>query len=240
MNKLGFLLGAVAIVVAVFAFQYPLAVPGPQGLQGVPGLNGKDGRDGALGARGLQGLPGKNAEPQLGAITGPDFFFPYLGVNGVEQFYYSQGWNTGTSTVCSFLSPNATSTLQLATIQMNSATATDIQLNWGRGTGNEDYATTTWFDRSATTVPAVVFSNNDTAIDDFFHSVVATTGVDAIDTSDKFASQYRSPRTLPIFPPNERFNVSVAAKNLDTAAAGNGADNFQLTGTCEAVFKTFR
>lgn len=239
MNKtLALVLGLVVAAGLVAGFVLPVAPDVAKGPQGPQGQQGERGPTGPQGPRGLQGPQGPKGDPGLGSVIGPDQYLPYWNFNGLTRTFVNQKWNQGTSTVCSFQSPNATSTLVSATIQMTGATSTDIFVGWGRGVGSKDYATTTLFDRSATTVPAVVFSTNSAgADDDFVHSVVATTtqlikqaGVDG-----PWLSMDRV-----VFLPNDRFNVVVNAKNLDTAAAGTtGADNFNLTGTCGAIFQQF-
>ena len=212
-------------------------VVGPQGPQGTQGPKGNTGLHGPRGPHGPVGPRGPAGADQLGSVVGPDQFLPYWNFNGLKRTYVEVRWNQATSTVCSIQSPFATSTLVWATVQQTEATSTDIQVGWGRGSGAEDFATTTLFDRTATTVPNVVFANNNTGIDDFVHSVVATTGVDAIDTDNRFASQFRSSRTLPIFSPNDRFNVRLDAKNLDGEADLVAVDSFNLEGTCNAIFQ---
>lgn len=230
MNKLGLFVGSVALVAAVLATQYPAAlpgVPGSQGVQGVQGLKGEKGDRGPVGPKGADAV-------SLGASPGPDFYIPYLNVNGATRTYIEVPFSQGTSTVCSVQSPFATSTLVSAKIQMTTATATDIQVGYGRGLGSEDFGTTTLLARAATTTPAVEFSNNATAgPDDFLHSVQATStelakqsGLDREVTMDKV-----------IFSPNDRFNVRVAAKNIDIAEAA--ASTFNLGGSCVVIFEQF-
>lgn len=233
MNKtLALVLGFVLLTAGVgVGFVLPIA-PDASELAGPKGDKGDVGPRGPQGLQGLRGLQGPAGEPGLGAISGPDFFFPYFGVNKVEVFPSSLSFAQGTSTICSFQSPlNATSTLAgLPSVQLRTATDTDLQVGWGRGTGFEDFATTTLLDRSATTTPAVHFSNNATAIDDFLHSVLATTT-----EFTKSGAEIPIGMDKVIFSPGDRLNIKVAAKNVDNAEA----DGFNLTGTCEATFKTF-
>lgn len=64
-------------------------------------------------------------EIQVGATASPDIQSSYLTFGGVREWAYHTGsFNTGTTTVCSFLSPAATSTLVAATTQITSATST--------------------------------------------------------------------------------------------------------------------
>ena len=241
MKKVLLLVGVALAVVLALGVSYPTANTGPQGdkgAQGDRGAQGVAGRDGKDGARGPQGAPGKNGD-NLGALVGPDLFVPYLNVNGINRTFTRLSFTQGTSTVCSILSPAATSTLVSAKVQMTVATDTDLFFGWGRGTGSRDFATTTLYDRSATTSVGVSFANNATGADDFLHSVYATTGVDSIDTANKFDPQNRSVRTNPIFSPNDRFNVRVAAKNVDIISPETDAITFNLTGSCEAIFEQF-
>lgn len=50
-------------------------------------------------------------EFNAGAVSGPDVNGPYLSVNGVTSFYDKATMKQATSTLCSFKSPNATSSL---------------------------------------------------------------------------------------------------------------------------------
>lgn len=244
MSKLLGLGLAVLVVLAVAGIVLPTApdittVKGPQGEQG---LRGPAGPQGPAGPRGLTGPQGPKGEPgtSLGAVVGPDLFLPHLAVNKLLRTYQEVPWNQGTSTVCSIESPAATSTLVYATIEMNEATATNIMVAWGRGNGFEDQATTTLLDRSATTTTYVEFSNNDTAIDDFRHSVVATTTAnEKVDDPD--GTERQVPMTEVVFSPRDRFNVKIDAKNVDseTDANATAADSFNLTGSCTAIFQEF-
>lgn len=68
--------------------------------------------------------------PVLGAISGPDIPSPYLTVGGVTQWFSSMNMRPATTTVCSFLSPAVTSTLDFATamFEVTSSTASVISI----------------------------------------------------------------------------------------------------------------
>ena len=183
----------------------------------------KDGKDGAQGPRGLKGEPG---EATLGAVVGPDQFLPYWNYNGLHLTREEVRWNEASTTICSFLSPAATSTLVRATIQMTEATSTDVQISWGRGTGSEDFATTTLFAKAATTTPQIEFANNATGIDDFQHSVVAT----STELAKITGADVALPLDRTVFSPKDRFNVAIALETLDDS-------NFGISGTCTAIFQ---
>ena len=238
-NKLGVVLGVVLVVLVGLGVA-GLSLPAvPELTQGPKGDKGDVGPRGLQGVQGLTGPRGPAGEPGLGAVVGPDQFLPHWNFNGMKVTRIEIPWNQGTSTVCSIPAPSATSTLFRApTIQMTSATATDIQVGWGRGLGFEDFATTTLLNRSATTTTYITLSNNDTAIDDFVHSVVAsTTDNEAFKLGN---SEGMIPLDRVIFSPNDRFNVAIAAKNLDTTAAGTvSSENFNLRGSCTAEFLEF-
>lgn len=77
----------------------------------------------ALAAREASGV-------KLGAVAGPDLYFPYFGVNDVREYSFSSNLKLATSTVCSFRTPGATTTLTHAAIRFviasTSATVLDI------------------------------------------------------------------------------------------------------------------
>ena len=244
MNK--FLVGVLVVAVVLggvglFLPSTPDVVNGPKGEQGVKGDKGPAGAQGPAGARGLTGPQGPKGDSgdSLGAFPGPDLFVPYLAINQLTRTYIKQKWSQATSTVCSGLSPRATSTLVSAKIQMTEGTTTDILVSWGRGSGAEDYATTTLWDRTATTVPNVAFSNNGSGgPDDFLHSVFATTGEPFKDLDIDGINNLQFAQNV-IFSPNDRFNVRLDAKNLDIESDLVGVDSFNLEGSCTFIFEEF-
>lgn len=60
----------------------------------------------------------------VGATAGPDDTNPYHSLNGVEQWNYSTKFNKASTTLCSFKSPAATSTLTFASLNISTATTT--------------------------------------------------------------------------------------------------------------------
>src|SRR5574342_1392556 len=58
----------------------------------------------------------------LGAVSGPDIYSPYLNLNDVILFPASEGLNQASTTVCSFQSPNSTSSLLFASVQIDTPT----------------------------------------------------------------------------------------------------------------------
>lgn len=78
---------------------------------------------------------------RLGASPGSQFETPELTVNGVKKFIHHRTFNTASSTVCSVLSPDATSTLLYAVARISTATNTALVWDWGKSTNS--YSTTT-------------------------------------------------------------------------------------------------
>lgn len=77
-----------------------------------------------------------NQIPGLGAVVGPDSSFPCESHNGVTRCFNRQVMNTATTTVCSFKTPSATSTLVAASARwsVSSTTATTVYMAKGAGT----------------------------------------------------------------------------------------------------------
>ena len=68
----------------------------------------------------------------LAANPGPGFEGPLLSVNGLGTFNYSSGLNQASTSVCSFKSPDATSTLVFGTATLRTGTTTGLMLEWGK------------------------------------------------------------------------------------------------------------
>lgn len=79
--------------------------------------------------------------PQLGSVTGPDVYFPYVGHNNSRVWVVRQPMNTATTTLCSMKAPSATSTLHWTGFSITTATATAATIDIG--TSTSAYATTT-------------------------------------------------------------------------------------------------
>lgn len=79
-----------------------------------------------------------------GAATGPDSYFPCETHDGVQTCFVRQTMKVGTTTLCAMQSPNATSTLRLATAKwsVSSTTATLVVI----AKSTTAYATTTALD----------------------------------------------------------------------------------------------
>lgn len=225
------LVAAVLLVVGV-SFPKVSPIPGTPGAQGASGAQGPQGPKGDRGERGLPGLPGRNgkdADAKLGAVSGPDLFVPYLAVNGVRSFYTQQNFAQGTTTVCSLVSPIATSTLKIAKVQVNVGTTTDLFFNVGHAVMNSE-GTTTLDAKAATTTATFSWAKT---TDDFIPAIVASTTVSykALDGVATVPDQV-------VFAPRERFNVKVTSKNTDNAHT-TFSDLYNIQGTCTAVWETF-
>lgn len=77
----------------------------------------------------------------VGSVTGPDIYSDYMSVNGSILYVRRQNLRSATTTVCSILTPPATTTLQSATVELKSGTTTAMALAIGNATNNG--ATTT-------------------------------------------------------------------------------------------------
>ena len=80
-------------------------------------------------------------EKQVGAVSGPDLYSPYFSVDGVRHEYRSSPIRTATTTPCAFKSPEATSTLLSASLQVNVASSTATV--WTVAKATSPFATTT-------------------------------------------------------------------------------------------------
>lgn len=180
------------------------------GLQGEKGPKGDKGEQGVQGPRGLQGIQGPKGDSVLGASTGPDDFFPYKALNGVQKFAEAKKFNVGSTTVCSYVAA-ATSTITHASARLaNSSTTANLQLEIGVG-GIESEATTT-------SLGSVWIAANG-ATGDLSLMVASTTlGSGNATTSDSL-----------ILSPGQQINVKLAAKNVDLT----DTEAFQQAGFCK-------
>jgi len=149
MNKIISFIAVVALIIGVTALVKPnkdLAVK--QGTQGERGLQGQQGAKGDKGEQGVKGLQGAKGESgskgenvNLGALSGPDIPYFYLGVGGLRNFFNSSPLSTSTTTPCAFQA-NATSTLVSGGVKftVSSTTATTITI----AKATTPTATTTW------------------------------------------------------------------------------------------------
>lgn len=72
----------------------------------------------------------QSKELKLGAVVGPVSYYPVENHNGVQTYFYNQiAKSTGTTTVCSFLLPQATTTLSFASFYASKlASTTDLEI----------------------------------------------------------------------------------------------------------------
>lgn len=68
---------------------------------------------------------------QLGAVSSPELNSPFWSVNGVTSFYSRAKMRQATSTLCSFKSPTATSTLDHLTAIFSTTAGYATQYAWG-------------------------------------------------------------------------------------------------------------
>lgn len=82
-----------------------------------------------------------NPKASLGAVTGPDSFFPVETHNGVGTGFYRTKLSQGTTTVCSFKNGGATSTVARADINFTTGSSSAMYMDIGVAT--TQYSTTT-------------------------------------------------------------------------------------------------
>lgn len=78
----------------------------------------------------------------LGAFPSADINSEYLSVNGVTTFYRTSGLNSASTTLCSFRTPNATTTLTYASIQATTGTSSTLYLDIAKHASNPTATTT--------------------------------------------------------------------------------------------------
>lgn len=132
-------LATIALVLGGIALnKQPSVVVGSQGARGEMGPVGPQGPKGDKGDRGEVGPQGPAGRATLGAVSGPDVYFPYTANNNVKTISDSRAMAEA-STTCSFLF-TATSSLSFfsARIASSSAQITTYAL----GTSTSPFATT--------------------------------------------------------------------------------------------------
>ncbi len=195
MNKNLLVLGALVAVLLGVGVVAGLVLPASD----VSVVAGPKGDKGDKGSQGLRGLAGSS----LGASVGPDDFFPYKALNGVQKFADSKKFDTASSTVCSYVAV-ATSTIKMASARLlNASTTANLFVEIGIG-GIESEATTTSL--GSAWIPA----NGGTG-----------------DLSVVMASS--SVPELMIVSPGQQINVKLAAKNADLS----DVESFGLAGMCK-------
>ena len=80
------------------------------------------------------GLLTARDDVSLGAISGPELTSPFWTVNSVENRYFSSGLNQASTTICSFRTPAATTTLKMGSVQIRTGTTTAIALEMAKST----------------------------------------------------------------------------------------------------------
>ena len=153
--------------------------------------------------------PAPDAPVNLGASPGPDMYVPYLSVNGVQSYYEQKGLNAASTTICSLLSPNATSTLELGSIGLRTSTTTAFTLTLAKATTAN--ATTTLLGEI---------------------SGAANTKVTLVASSTIVSLEDR------VFAPNTYFNATMRGGAPAATAAGTitGYGQYSPTGRCQAKF----
>lgn len=91
-------------------------------------------------------VPKSESSPSLGSVVSADLYSDYFNINGVKKYYFSSRFNNASTTLCSFKTPGATTTLEWASLQINTATSTAIIVDIGKGAIYN--ATTTLFGTS--------------------------------------------------------------------------------------------
>lgn len=165
---------------------------------------------------GLSLLTGKPAEPatqSFGALTGPDIQSAYLNWGaggGVRLWPSSMNFKQATTTLCSFLSPPATSTLQSGGFRLSVGTTTGAMV----------------IDMGKATVPTATT----TAIGSTIYLPAG---------AQSFAQASTSPAAgaATVFAPNTYFNIKIGGPGItagDTAMTG-----FVPQGVCHATFEEY-
>ena len=142
----------------------------------------------------------------MGAVSGPDIYSSYLSVNGVSKWYYSSALNNASTTLCSFKTPAATTTLEYGSFLMTNGTSTVLYIDMGKHLTSP----------SATSTGLMLADTYTTGSEEkqFF-----------------MASSTDSTRsTSLVFGPGQYLNVRF------TAAAAISATTNDMLGRCKAVF----
>ncbi len=98
----------------------------------------------------------ETAQPPLGAVAGPDSFFPCENHNGLTTCTDRKTFNNSSTTLASFKSPNATSTLRIAAGSITTASTSALDFEWARATVPDATSTTLGTFNLAASIKAVV------------------------------------------------------------------------------------
>lgn len=109
----------------------------------------------------------KVANQSLGAVTGPDSYFPCESHNGLTTCSDRKVFNTGSTTLASFLSPSATSTLRFAAGSITTATSTATAFEWGRSTFPDATTTSLGYYTLGASVKAMVLASTSPNVNGF-------------------------------------------------------------------------
>ena len=117
---------------------------------------------------------------KVGSVAGPDFWYRVINFNNVQEWYESRDMAPATTTLCAFMSPSATTSLQFASFQITTGTTkltlyspyaftiTDVQASLTQsGTGLSTFNV----NKNGTTI----FSTKLTIDDSEFHTSTAAT-----------------------------------------------------------------
>ena len=103
----------------------------------------------------IQKVP-TSVENPVGSATGPDSFFPCETHNGLTRCTERKQFSVGSTTLASFKSPTATSTLEIGLASITTATTTATQFEWGRSPFFDATSTSLGFYNLAASVKAMV------------------------------------------------------------------------------------
>ena len=138
-------------------------------------------------------------------------------VSGVTVYPNSASFTTGTTTPCIIASPSATSTLTFASVQVTTATGTDVLIDIAKAGAGDSR------DHATTTLLASTFEWDANAKGDASNGNANITA----SSSPLAGNSY-------VFAPNTNLVVKMASKNLE--ADGTAKTTFSLSGTCKANF----
>src|SRR3990167_1438731 len=145
-------------------------------------------------------------EKVLGAFPGPEILLSYLSFNRVTSHYAKIDFQQASSTLCSYRTPNATTSLALWTVNLKTGTSTALRMQMGTSTVSD-----------ATTTPIASF---DIPTGTNFSAFATTTSqVGSVNQGASLVSG------API-PPLTYLNIKVGS---DATGAGGGIN---LTGSC--------
>lgn len=151
-------------------------------------------------------------ERVVGSASSPSVLDGCMDVNGVTKCYKSSGLNQASTTICSFKSPSATSTLDIKSgVKITTGTTTAIALEIGKSTV---------YDATTTRISYVTLASGAQVTLNTF--VASTTGV-----YGSLGQQHTADETDIVFAPSTYLNVKYGAALGDLNV---------LVGSCKAEF----